>query len=351
MVERLKIGLLMLLVAAIAASSAAAAGSWSWPVSGDVITPYKNGSDPYAAGQHRGIDIASPVGSAVHASVGGNVTYAGHLPDGGITATVKSGDGRYLVSYLHMSQVDVKKGDSVSEGQTLGSVGTTGKRSATQPHLHLSVRLVSSGEYIDPLPMMGPRPATQTPAADAPAVAQPVENAAPQAKSKAHARGRVHARTPEHKLTRQRVPKHATSRGTKPNIVHVPASGDSVSAHSHRAADSARESHASQSRGRVAPPPLPLAQPSAVNLATPGHTALTVDDAQAGASSAQPDRPPWTLAAVLLAIAGIGAFALRRRRTTGSDFTPPLAHRQDLQSQTPEPEAEVVEIRAAGSRR
>src|SRR5437764_4537449 len=34
--------------------AAAAAGGWTWPVRGPVITPYRNGDDPYAAGQHRG---------------------------------------------------------------------------------------------------------------------------------------------------------------------------------------------------------------------------------------------------------------------------------------------------------
>ncbi len=37
-----------------------AAAAWTWPVSGEVITPYRNGTDPYASGQHRGIDIAAP---------------------------------------------------------------------------------------------------------------------------------------------------------------------------------------------------------------------------------------------------------------------------------------------------
>src|SRR5947199_9592054 len=58
---------LVALVAALqlCSSSAAASGDWTWPVRGQVITPYRTGADPYAAGQHRGIDIASPVGTPV----------------------------------------------------------------------------------------------------------------------------------------------------------------------------------------------------------------------------------------------------------------------------------------------
>ena len=52
-----------LLIAAALAAPAPASAAWVWPVSGEVITPYRNGTDPYATGQHRGIDIAAPVGT------------------------------------------------------------------------------------------------------------------------------------------------------------------------------------------------------------------------------------------------------------------------------------------------
>jgi hypothetical protein len=349
--ERIRFGLVVLLAVVSVATPAAADGSWSWPISGDVITTYKNGSDPYASGQHRGIDIAAPIGAEIHASIGGTVTYAGHLPDGGITATVKTGDERYLVSYLHMSELAVKRGDSIATGGAIGRVGVTGKRSASEPHLHLGVRLQSSGEYIDPLPLLGPRPAGQSPAAEAPAASRPLENSAPQAKSDAQARGRAQVRTPQHEITHHRLPEHATSRSARPKIVHVPASGDGVSAQSHHAADSARESHASKSNGRVAPPPLKVSQPQAVNLATPDRTGDTQGELKDGNdASLASSGPPYRLALILLSIAGIGAIAIRRRRGGRSDFTPPLAQRTDLKPKSIEPAAEVVELRMAHRR-
>ena len=46
--------------------------AWAWPVEGEVITPYRNGADPYAGGQHRGIDIAAAAGTPVVAAAGGH---------------------------------------------------------------------------------------------------------------------------------------------------------------------------------------------------------------------------------------------------------------------------------------
>ena len=57
--------------------AAPARADWVWPVRGEVITPYRNGDDPYASGQHRGIDIAADTGRQVVAAAGGEVRFAG----------------------------------------------------------------------------------------------------------------------------------------------------------------------------------------------------------------------------------------------------------------------------------
>ena len=136
--------------------SAPAQASWSWPVRGDVITPYRNGADPYAGGQHRGIDIAAAVGTAVVAAAGGEVRFAGTAGSSGLTVSVRTGDG-FDTSYLHLSALAVRAGARVSAGERLGAVGTTGTRSADQPHLHFGVREAGTRHaYIDPLSMLPP---------------------------------------------------------------------------------------------------------------------------------------------------------------------------------------------------
>src|SRR5215211_5964862 len=103
-------------LALAAALAAPAQAAWQWPVRGDVITSYRNGSDPYAGGQHRGIDIAAPVGRAVTAPTAGRVTFAGIAGSSGLTVSVRTADGRWDTSYLHLSAVTVGKGDRVRAG-------------------------------------------------------------------------------------------------------------------------------------------------------------------------------------------------------------------------------------------
>ena len=103
-----------------AAAADGGTGAWPWPLLGEVITPYKNGSDRFAAGQHRGLDIAAPAGTQVRAIVDGRVSFAGRLPDGGVTVTVRSADGGHLISGLHLASRAVARGESVVAGQAIG---------------------------------------------------------------------------------------------------------------------------------------------------------------------------------------------------------------------------------------
>src|ERR687895_78535 len=142
---------------------------WVWPVRGEVITPYRNGTDPYASGQHRGIDIAAATGTTVVAATSGEVRFAGTAGSSGLTVSVRTADGRYDTSYLHLSSASVGEGDRVAAGQPLGAVGTTGTRSATEPHLHFGVRDAGSRHaYHDPLRFLPP-PTTAQPPRGAPA--------------------------------------------------------------------------------------------------------------------------------------------------------------------------------------
>jgi Peptidase family M23 len=137
---------------------------WIWPTRGEVITPYRNGTDPYASGQHRGIDIAAQTGTPVVAAVGGEVRFAGTAGSSGLTVSVRTLDGRYDTSYLHLSSTSVREGAHVAAGQRLGAVGTTGTRSATAPHLHFGVRDAGSRHaYHDPLAFLPPPTAAEPP--------------------------------------------------------------------------------------------------------------------------------------------------------------------------------------------
>ena len=159
--------------------STPAQASWSWPVRGDVITPYRNGADPYAGGQHRGIDIAAAVGTAVVAAAGGEVRFAGTAGSSGLTVSVRTGDG-FDTSYLHLSALAVRAGARVSAGERLGAVGTTGTRSADPPHLHFGVREAGTRHvYIDPLSMLPP--AAAPPPGEAPRPAPAPAPVAPRA--------------------------------------------------------------------------------------------------------------------------------------------------------------------------
>jgi Peptidase family M23 len=146
-----------------APAPAAAAAGWTWPLRGPVITPYRNGDDPYAGGQHRGIDIAGRVGAPVVAATGGTVRFAGVAGSSGLTVGIRTADGRFDTSYLHLSSVEVRRGEQVRAGARIGAVGTTGRRSASRPHLHFGVRVAGTRhDYRNPLDFLPtPPPAAE----------------------------------------------------------------------------------------------------------------------------------------------------------------------------------------------
>src|SRR3954454_4021736 len=165
--------LVPILIAFFALTQAAQA-AWVWPVSGEVITPYRNGTAPYAPGQHRGIDIAAPVGTPVVAAAGGDVRFAGTAGSSGLTIGIRTGDG-YDTSYLHLSSLAVRAGAHVSGGDRIGAGGTTGARSADAPPLHFGVRDAGTRhDYHDPLAFLPPPAAPAQPPAAPRAVRAPV---------------------------------------------------------------------------------------------------------------------------------------------------------------------------------
>src|SRR5215471_5394268 len=89
---------LVLVVLAAAFVHAGQAAAWTWPAPGPVLRPFSFGDDPYAAGQHRGIDVAAEAGADVVAPTAGTVTFAGTVPNGGETLAIRTEDGTYSVT-------------------------------------------------------------------------------------------------------------------------------------------------------------------------------------------------------------------------------------------------------------
>ena len=105
-------------------------GVLGWPVAGGSI------SQGYWPG-HLGIDIAAPWGTAVVASGGGTVTYAGWRDNGGGYVVEIVHDNGLITVYNHLSSIWVWPGQYVTWGQGIGAVGCSGL--CYGPHLHFAV--------------------------------------------------------------------------------------------------------------------------------------------------------------------------------------------------------------------
>ena len=82
---------------------------------------------------HRGTDYAAPRGTPVYAAGDGRVIDAGYTRPNGNYVFIQHGEG-FKTHYLHLNKKRVKRGDRVTQGQVIGTVGSTG--AATGPHLH-----------------------------------------------------------------------------------------------------------------------------------------------------------------------------------------------------------------------
>jgi murein DD-endopeptidase MepM/ murein hydrolase activator NlpD len=101
---------------------------------------------------HYGVDYAAPIGTPVMASGDGVVILAGW--DGGYGKTVKiRHPNGYQTLYGHLSRINVKVGQRVSQEQYIGAVGMTGL--ATGPHL--DYRMIKGGVFMNPLKIQSPR--------------------------------------------------------------------------------------------------------------------------------------------------------------------------------------------------
>ena len=105
---------------------------------------------PGATANHNGIDIGAPTGSAILASASGRVTTSKYSYSAGNYIVISHGNGVSTV-YMHCSALYVSEGEMVSQGQTIGAVGSTGF--STGPHLHFGVMV--NGAYVNPRNYVG----------------------------------------------------------------------------------------------------------------------------------------------------------------------------------------------------
>ena len=112
-----------------------------WPVSG----PITSGFGWRWGRMHEGIDIGAACGTTIHAAASGTVIYAGWM-DGYGNITIIDHGGGLATAYAHQSSIYVS-GGSVSQGQAIGAVGSTGH--STGCHLHFEVRV--NGTPVNPL--------------------------------------------------------------------------------------------------------------------------------------------------------------------------------------------------------
>jgi len=123
-----------------------------WPVTAPITSPFSTGRVDPVTGvlqPHEGVDLGAAYGTSVKASASGTVTLAGWSNGYGNTIRIKS-DGVYSELYGHLSQILVKEGDKVTQGQVIGKVGSTGQ--STGPHLHFEIH--KNNVPINPVPLL-----------------------------------------------------------------------------------------------------------------------------------------------------------------------------------------------------
>lgn len=139
-------------VSAPGSSTTVGSVTFSWPLSikGTITSKFGARSNPMGSGSenHPGIDIAAPKGTPVLAAADGTVIISKMNSTGGYgNYIVISHGGSLSTLYGHMSALYANVGDTVSRGQQIGAVGSTGR--STGNHLHFGVLV--NGSPVNPL--------------------------------------------------------------------------------------------------------------------------------------------------------------------------------------------------------
>jgi murein DD-endopeptidase MepM/ murein hydrolase activator NlpD len=111
------------------------------PISGKITSRFGKRGNAY----HNGIDIGAPIGTPIHAPLKGSVYLIFNNSFGGLQLIIQHPEN-FFTGYAHLSQVNVSKGQIISQSQIIAHTGNSGE--STGPHLHFVCR--KNGKLIDP---------------------------------------------------------------------------------------------------------------------------------------------------------------------------------------------------------
>lgn len=119
-----------------------------WPTEGWISSPFGMRRSPFTGRRefHKGIDISNRRGTPIYASAKGTVSFSGVDGGYGNSVVIRHGAG-VMTRYAHMRRYIVKPNQTVTRGQLIGYMGSTGR--STGPHLHYEVRL--NGVVVNPM--------------------------------------------------------------------------------------------------------------------------------------------------------------------------------------------------------
>ena len=125
------------------APSLAGSSGFSWPVQGEIIAEF----GPSQRGVHNdGVNIAASEGASVGAAAKGRVAFVGtNIKSFGKLVLIKH-DGGIITAYAHLGDISVTEGDIVTAGQSIGTIGRSGR--VDSPQLHFEIR--KSRQPVDP---------------------------------------------------------------------------------------------------------------------------------------------------------------------------------------------------------
>ncbi len=125
------------------APSLAGSSGFTWPVQGEIITEF----GPSQRGVHNdGVNIAASEGASVVAAAKGRVAFVGtNIKSFGKLVLVKHDSG-IITAYAHLGDISVKEGEIVTAGQSIGTIGKSGR--VDSPQLHFEIR--KSRQPVDP---------------------------------------------------------------------------------------------------------------------------------------------------------------------------------------------------------